>query len=90
MAMKISCGFTAYQTQKCSYIWIWPARHIFISKLQNPEKNGVSTTPLCKDNLDDLENSNRRVIEENGTQSKNAIDLDKTQYLYIQTFFFGI
>ena len=43
----------------------------------------VSTTPLCNDNLDDLENSNRSVSKENGTQSKNAINLDKTQYLYI-------
>ena len=25
-------GLTS-QTEKCSYIWIWPARHIYISKL---------------------------------------------------------
>ena len=54
---------------------------------QNQEKNGVSTTPLCKDNLDDLENSNRSVIKENGTQSKNASFREDTISIYTNIIF---
>ena len=61
----------------------------FYFKITEPREKWCIHNKLCKDNLDDLENSNRRVIEENGTQSKNAIDLE-TQYLYIQTLFFDI
>ena len=41
----------------------------FYFKITEPRENGVSTTPWCKDNLDDLENSNRSVIKENGTNT---------------------
>ena len=60
----------------------------FYFKITEPREKWCTTTPLCKDNLDYLENSNRRVIKENSTQSKNAIDLDKTQYLYIYKPYF--
>ena len=62
----------------------------FLFQNYRTNRKVVYPQPHCVGTIYDLENSNRRVIEENGTQSKNAIDLDKTQYLYIQTFFFGI
>ena len=59
----------------------------FYFKYTEPREKWCTTTSLCKENLDDLENSNRRVIKENGTQSKNASFRQDTISIYTNIIF---